>query len=222
MCTSCQDTLTLQKGTGKCLLDCDSDGVRLRQVAIDGECVPCTGNCETCQGSPDYCVSCKEGFFFYANECRTTCPFVDKYQYKPNDYGQCVIKDFRCPFGYDVVPEGNACVLKAVICEEPKTLNYDKTKCIPGSEEYILFPILFFSILLVIIVVFSKCKAKETKFVSSMIAFLVLAEKVALISLLWNAISFGIKPVVYLVVIGFVFEVGIDLFFLLVFTQQIK
>jgi hypothetical protein len=117
---------------------------------------------------------------------------------------------------------GNGCVIKAVICLPPTTLNYDQTKCIPGSEDYIPFPVLAFGVFLALIPLLSKIKARESRFITNMIAFLSIGEKVSIITLLIFAIAFGIKPVVYLVAVALMFEIAIDLFFLIVFTEQIK
>ena len=189
---------------------------------MDGQCVPCTNNCDTCQTTPDYCLTCKPGFYFHQNKCLANCPKIGKYQYVPNRNGQCIIDGLICKFGYEVSPNGDACILLAAICEPPQTLNYDKTKCIPGSEDYVLFPVMWVALVAVLLVVLFRAKSKLTKFVPNMIIFLSPVEKISFVVFLIEAISFGIKPVVYLMAVAIVFSIAIDIFFLIVFTQQIK
>jgi hypothetical protein len=88
-----------------------------------------------------------------------------------------VIPGLICKFGYKVSETGNFCELMLTVCEPPTTINYDRTSCVPGSDDWVAFPIWILWVApTTLILLISKLKAKETKFVSNWIAFLSIAE----------------------------------------------
>jgi hypothetical protein len=94
---------------------------------------------------------------------------------------------------------------------------------VPGSDDWVAFPIWIlwvaptFLILLV-----SKLKSRETKFISNWICFLSIAEIGSIIYTLYLAFNFGILPVTVMLATAAVVHYGINFFFLLVFTKQVK
>jgi hypothetical protein len=92
-----------------------------------------------------------------------------------------VLDGLICPFGYEVNAQGNACILKAEICDHNFRLNYSKTACIPAPGKYAPFPLLLASFFLTMIAVASKIKYKPTLLVTNIIAFLSLVEGVGLL-----------------------------------------
>lgn len=43
-------------------------------VQVLTECIDCNSNCQTCLGSPDYCLSCPITSYLLQNQCLSTCP----------------------------------------------------------------------------------------------------------------------------------------------------
>jgi hypothetical protein len=39
------------------------------------KCLACTNNCLTCEGVPNKCISCQDGFYLFKSTCVSTCPF---------------------------------------------------------------------------------------------------------------------------------------------------
>ena len=107
------------------------------------------------------------------------------------------------------------------ICISPNTLNYDKTTCVPGSDAQIPFPMLAFFFLVAMVVAISKCKARKSRFVANLIVFGSIIETGGMIVVLYFAMDFGIKPVVYMLLFACMFTVAINLFFFIVFRKQI-
>ena len=219
-CTSCTDNMSLQEDTGKCLLDCDTENNL--EVAVDGICVPCSDNCKTCQLTPDSCLTCEEGFLFHSNKCLTECPFLNGYQFTDNGEGICTIPGLICPFGYKHTPNGEACEINLKACIHPNTLNYDGDGCVPGSEDYILFPILGVCLVLTLLVAISKWISRPTRFVANLIVFWSFMEIICMVAIFYFAYKFGIKPVVYLILASIVLHYMINFFFSLVFNYQVK
>lgn len=204
---------------GTCKLDCDE--TNFTQVSLNGNCVGCAASCKTCQYFQDNCLSCYNDKYFYANTCVDECPEKDGYQYVPNSEGVCIIPGIRCPFGYELTPTGNGCTLMAQVCIWPNELNYDMTSCVPGSDDFIPFPLLIIAIIATIAAVVIKHKKKETRFVATMIVFWSVIEFVGMIVVFYLASKFGIAPVVYMLLIAILLSVATNLFFFVVFLKQI-
>ena len=224
-CTSCQSNLSLLRTTGQCKLECDESN--FTQVSLNDECVGCSSGCETCQHTQDNCLSCKAGSnqpYFYANKCFSACPTIDGYQYDGDTEkypGTCVIPGLQCGFGYELIPSGDGCAFMKQICIAPNTLNYDKTTCVPGSDAQIPFPMLAFFFIVAMVVAIAKCKARKSRFVANLIVFGSIIETGGMIVVLYFAMDFGIKPVVYMLLFACMFTVAINLFFFIVFRKQI-
>ena len=218
-CTTCQANLSLLAVKGTCKLECDESN--FLQVSVDGECKGCSSSCETCQLTQDNCLTCREGTYLYANQCLEQCPFKDGYQYTPDIEGKCTIPGIRCPFGYELIPTGNACALKAQVCIEPNKLNYDKTTCVPGSDSFIPFPMLAFCALTTIVVAIGNCKNKESRFIANLIVFWSIIEFLGMCIVLYLAVRFGIAPVVYMFLVAIMFTIATNLFFFVVFQKQV-
>lgn len=105
------------------------------------------------------------------------------------------------------------------ICISPNTLNYDKTTCVPGSDEQIPFPMLAFFFLVALLVSITKCKSRQSRFVANLIVFGSCVETGGMIVVLYFASDFGIKPVVYMMLFALMFHVAINLFFFIVFRK---
>jgi hypothetical protein len=73
-----------------------------------------------------------------------------------------------------------------------------------------------------LILLISKLKVKETNFVSNWLCFLSVAEIFAMIFVVYLARVYGIMPVVGLICFSITMHYGINFFFLLVFTTQVK
>ena len=134
-----------------------------------------------------------------------------------------MIPGLYCKFGYVVSDSGNFCELVLSVCPPPTMINFDKSKCIPGSDKWVPFPIWIIYIApTFLILLISKLKVKETNFVSSWLCFLSVAEIVAMIYVVYLAKAFGIMPVLGLICFSIAIHYGINFFFLLVFTTQVK
>lgn len=105
----------------------------------------------------------------------------------------------------------------AQICLEPNTLNYDKTSCVPGSDDWIPFPMLAVCALFTLVVAMGKCKSPESRFVANLIVLLSLVEFLGMLVVLYFAYRFGIAPVVYLMLTAIMFNIAINIFFMVVF-----
>ena len=112
--------------------------------------------------------------------------------------------------------------MKAQICIEPNKLNYDKTTCVPGSEEWLPFPMLAFCVAVILpIAMISKCKSTQSGFVANLIVFGSIVEFLGMFVVLYYAYDFGIAPVVYMMLAAIMFTIAINLFFFIVFQKQI-
>jgi len=86
--------------------ECSDDSTRVEK---SGQCVDCQFPCATCEGEPDYCLSCEEGLLMHDYACIEQCPD----QYEAREDGRCVLTGFFCRFGYEMNAAGDACFLKA-------------------------------------------------------------------------------------------------------------
>jgi len=93
-CTSCRNPLSLRRPESKCVLECDV--FYQSQVSIKNVCIGCSSSCLRCRGTPDYCIECVPGTYFYQNHCVKQCPLIGDYQYEPNEDGICVINGLIC------------------------------------------------------------------------------------------------------------------------------
>jgi len=168
-----------------------------KTVPLDGVCVDCDPSCKTCQGTKTNCLSCWEGSHWYNTKCVSQCPTIEGYKYVPNKItNKCEIDGIKCKFGYKVSDSGDFCELLLQVCEPPTTLNYDKTKCLPGSDQWFPFPIwLFWIAPTFLILLISKLKARETQLATNMIVFLSIGEIAGMIYTVYLARIFGILPV---------------------------
>lgn len=212
--------MSLQEDTGKCLLNCDTEN--FLEVAINGECEKCTDSCKTCQGTTDNCLSCQAGYLFHGSKCLRECPELNGFQYEDNGEGRCVIPGLICKFGYSLVPSGDGCALDLSVCEAPDTLNYDKTKCVPGADDWVPFPILAACLCLTLLVALCKVTRRETRFIANMIVFWSVMETVCMVALIWTAVGFGITPVVYLTLAALLLHYMINFFFAIIFWNQVR
>lgn len=130
-----------------------------------------------------------------------------------------MIPGLKCRFGYEVIPTGDGCVLKARICEEGNRLNYDETKCIPGSENWVPFPILILAVLASIVPIVSKVRNKETRLVANLICVLSITETIAIIVQVALANEFGIRPVLFLTGMALCFLYCTNVFFLIIYHK---
>lgn len=86
-----------------------------------------------------------------------------------------------CPFGYEVNALGNACMLKAKICDTGMRLNYAKNACIPEPVSYIPFPLIISCVLLSLLAIGSKIKYKYTQLATSLISIISIVETCGLL-----------------------------------------
>lgn len=223
ICTSCRQNLNLNEDTGVCVLECPEDN---KSVAFEGECIECDPNCMTCQGTRDNCLECWPGTHWYNKKCVKECPTVEGYEYsvpKGSKDNRCVIDGLYCKFGWKPNDAGTGCQIDLVACPPPNGINYDHTKCIPGFDDWVPFPIWIIWIApTLLILLISKIKAKETKFVSNWLALLSIAEIAAMIYTFCLAKDFGILPTTALLGFSIAIHYGINLFFCLVFYKQVR
>jgi hypothetical protein len=66
-------------------------------------------------------------------------------------------------------------------------LNYDKTSCVPGSDEWIPFPMLWLCVLVTLVVAVARFKHRESRFIANMIVFLSLIEFLGMFVVLYFA-----------------------------------
>jgi proprotein convertase subtilisin/kexin type 5 len=183
-CTSCRDPLSLDRNEAKCILECDI--FEQKSVSVQNVCYGCSSSCETCQFSPDYCLTCVQGTYFYRNSCKAKCPMINDYQFTPSkeDGVTCVIEGLRCPFGWKVDEWGTGCELVNQVCETNYELNWDKSACIPISTFWIPFPIVITMAVLCIVPIVSKIKFKKhTLIVPSFTIFVSFCESVCIVVL---------------------------------------
>lgn len=109
-------------------------------------------------------------------------------------------------------------MLDAQVCVSPNTLNYDKTSCVPGSDAWVPFPLIFMAGICIGVVFYIKKKKKpETKLITNIIIFMSFVEFIGMWLLFGLAASFGIRPVVYMLAIALLFLVATNGFFFVVF-----
>ena len=112
--------------------------------------------------------------------CVEECP--EKYQ--PAEGGtRCVLAGFFCPFGYEMNPRGDGCLLMAQVCEPPARLSPDKTKCIPQPGLLIPCPLLILAAVGTTLIVKDKRKHPRSRFYPNMISMLSILETIGLVCL---------------------------------------
>lgn len=215
-CTSCSKPLSLNRQQSKCVLECDVFFNTM--VSINNVCVGCSSSCKSCQGTPDYCIACVNGTYFYQNHCVQQCPLIDEYQFEPDAQGTCVIPGLICPFGYKVTYAGTGCELKNQVCETNFELNHDKTACIPISTFYVPFPMLITLILLSMVPIISRIKRRNTLIVPNLTVVASFMETICMIVLVAEAKAYGITPTCYIAVVGLVFLLASNAFFMLMYV----
>lgn len=109
----------------------------------------------------------------------------------------------------------------AQVCTSPNKLNYDKDSCVPGSDVWVPFPLLFICIILIVIVLYIKKKKPESRFITNIIVFWGFVEFIGMWLIFGLAASFGIAPVVFMLAIALLFMVATNVFFFIVFQRQI-
>jgi hypothetical protein len=93
----------------------------------------------------------------------------------------------------------------------------------PGTEKIVPFPIWILWVApTFLVLLISKLKARETMFIQSWLVFLSIAEIAAMIYTLYLASDFGIAPVTGLLGFSIAVHFGINFFFLLVFSKEVK
>jgi len=142
--------------------------------------------------------------------------------YEPNQNRQCVLIGLRCEFGYEVNPQGNACVLAAQVCDDGFKLNYNKTKCIPGSPQFVPFPLLITAILFLLLAGLSKFYDKGSLFLTNSIAGLSILESAGTMLQIYLAYELGVWSTFGLSILALVFLFGCNLFFFLIYLKQIR
>jgi hypothetical protein len=77
-CTSCFELRNQQIGLpylqlNTCVAECNFGRY---YDAAESECLECSDDCHTCEGSADNCLTCTKGQlpFFHENECLAVCP----------------------------------------------------------------------------------------------------------------------------------------------------
>ena len=93
----------------------------------------------------------------------------------------------------------------AQICYEPNKLNYDRTSCVPGSDNWLPFPMLAFCGFIILIVAIDKLKSKSSRFIANLIVYLSIVEFLGMFVVLYFAYRFGIAPVVYIMIVAIMF-----------------
>ena len=167
-CTSCHTNLVLYldvQGLNRCTLNCEgvpNENEKAlsgsKQVEVNGTCEPCQSPCERCSGTVSKCTECFNERYFWNFQCLESCDEVDHprgYAYVPDAWKRCYIEGLQCPFGYEINVFGDFCELALRGCENGSILNTDRTKCVPGSEEAILFPFLICACVLSIVPIVS-------------------------------------------------------------------
>ena len=134
----------------------------------------------------------------------------------------CIIPGLICKFGWELIPTGDGCTLKARICEPPNNLNFDGTSCVPGSGSWIYFPLLSVCALVTIVVAIAKCKSRESRFVANLIVFWSIIEFIGMLYVWYLAYDFGIAPMVYMMLFAVLLAIAINLFFWIVFVKMVQ
>ena len=93
------------------------------------------------------------------------------------------------------------------------------TSCVPGSDAFIPFPLLACCGAFTLMVIISKLKNSKSRFVANMIVFWSIVEFVAICVVFYLAVKFGIKPVVYMIMVAIMFTVATNVFFFIVFQR---
>ena len=237
-CTSCKQDYSLwqtpaqgdEPAKSTCVKECSKqsvDGVSSRLVAVNGECTACADPCLQCENSPSRCLTCLPGQYMLDYKCLDACP--EKYSPRTTiledgetAVEQCVLTGFYCRLGYEMNAAGDACFLKAQICEGSDVLNYDKTKCIPKPEILVPFPLTILAIIGAVVIVWDKCKNRESRFYANMICMLSVLETVGLLFLVGLSAEYGIRPSFSLSFCALVFLYGLNLFFFVIYLKQLK
>lgn len=185
-------------------------------------CYGCSSSCETCQFTPDHCLTCTADTYFFQNSCVNPCPVIDDYQFEPNEDRVCVINTKICPFGRKLDKFTGECYLVNQICEENYELNAEKTACVPVSNFYIPFPMTIVMLLLCIGPCTSKAMPrfrKQTLLVPSLTMVVGFFETVALLVMILQAQDFGINTTKYLALVALIFIFCSNMFFTLMYCQ---
>ncbi|EAR81858.2 zinc finger lsd1 subclass family protein (macronuclear) [Tetrahymena thermophila SB210] len=148
-CKSCIDGYILNQSTLECVLNCDKscktcfspqnsnactscpDGFYL----INNSCKNCDFPCQTCQISPQECLSCFNNYKLenVLKQCTPICDISCKSCYQPQDPSQCI----ECAFGYFLNSQN-----KCQICESPCSSCVDNpSNCISCLETYYSIPL---------------------------------------------------------------------------------
>ena len=153
----------------------------------------------------------------YNYKCVAECP--DKYSARD---GRCVLTGFYCKFGYEMNANGDACFLKAQICEGNDILNYDKTKCIPQPGFMLPFPLIILAIIGTVLIANDKKKHPNARFYPSMISMLSILETIGLVSMVSLSSDYGIAPAYSLSAMALLFLGGLNIFATMIYLQQLK
>lgn len=195
--------------------ECSTDNTK---VSVSSLCTVCQSPCQTCQGTPDYCLSCQPGWLMHDYKCVKTCPD----QYSAREDGRCILDGFFCPFGYDYKPSGDGCYLVKKICDGNDILNFDLTKCIPKPEVLVPFPLCILALVGAVAIYQIKKRHQDTRFYATMICFLSLLESIGLLFLVGLTSDYGIKPSYSLSSCALAFLLALNLFSALVYFRQLR
>lgn len=148
---------------------------------MNGYCQKCDTRCVSCTHTPSTCPSCKAGFLFYNFTCVSSCPngFSPDLEKKL----KCILDGLRCPYGYEVKPTGDGCVISNVSCIKGYTLNSKRTSCIPApySSVLIYFPFTGIIAVFFVIALIGWCKSRNELIISCFIMLLSSIEGLAMI-----------------------------------------
>ena len=103
----------------------------------------------------------------YKGTCIDHCP--DKYEENNLIPNQCVLVGLICPEGFHVDSIGDGCIPNEFECKVGYMINSKNTACIPVPGTPIPFPFLFSGLLMVVVVVDSHMKEKQTKIATCLI-----------------------------------------------------
>jgi hypothetical protein len=92
---------------------------------------------------------------------------------------------------------------------------------VPISSFYVPFPILISAVLVSILPIVSKVKFRDTKIVPNLTVVFSFFETLCLIVLVAQAHTYGIIPTFYLSVVGLIFLFASNMFFALMYSQQV-
>jgi hypothetical protein len=160
-------------------------------------------------------LTCDSSKYFYNYQCVSSCPSG----YAPNSNRHCVLDGLVCPFGYEVNPQGNACLLKNQACVNGFRLNYADTACIPAPGAYAPYPLLLTCLCLICIAAASKYKYKPTLLITTIIGLVSLVEGCGLILQTILAYRIGLYATFALTLVALLFHYGCNVFFCLIYLK---